>query len=495
MPQILKVSDLVKRLKAGETREQIFLDSAGGVKAKLLGPRATVRAVDEANRTIDFVISSEAIDRYDSTLALGGWQLDNYLRNPVVLWGHDDQTPAIGRGPNTRAQGKLLVSSAEFAPREIYPLADTVYQLLKAKFLNAASVGFLPLDFEWSNDEDRPYGIDFKSQDLLEWSVVNIPANPDCLVQARSTGIDTAPLIAWAERLLDQDGMTVVPRDELVALRRAAGAPELFVPRFLTSRARPKPAATRDPADGDAAKWECGAVRGLPVEDDDSWDGAAAEAAIFTACGFDGDKPDTAKARQAFLAVDTSAPEKRGSYKLPFVKIVSGEMKASKTGLHAAASRLPDTDIPQSVKDEAEKVINAYKAKIDAADKGDKSLRASVRAALLFVATGTPIENVVDVIIKLFEPKRRAGRVLSKANEDKLREAHDHCIAACDRLMHVIDQNTADGGAGDPADGTADPGDGPASEDPEQNAVRLESQRQRAKVLKLKGAPARSAAA
>jgi HK97 family phage prohead protease len=212
-------------LKAGEKREDIFLDANGAVKAKLIGPRAVVRDVgDEDSRAIDFVISTESIDRYDSTLSLGGWKLANYRRNPVVLWGHDDCTPAIGRSFNIRTEGGLC-SSVEFAPPEVYPLADTIYQLLKKKFLNAASVGFIPLAYQWSNDESRPYGIDFEEQELLEWSVVNIPANPDCLVQARSAGIDCGPIVKWAERALDRGGMAVVSRAELEELRKSAGAP------------------------------------------------------------------------------------------------------------------------------------------------------------------------------------------------------------------------------------------------------------------------------
>ena len=47
-------------------------------------------------------------------------------------------------------------------------------------------------------------------------------------------GIDTKPLIAWAERALDQGGMTLIPRAEIEALRKAAGAPAVYeVPPFL----------------------------------------------------------------------------------------------------------------------------------------------------------------------------------------------------------------------------------------------------------------------
>jgi HK97 family phage prohead protease len=227
MPQILKPLDVAKRLKAGEKREDIFLDANGAVKAKLIGPRASMRAVDEDSRTIDFVISTEAIDRYDSTIKLGGWKLANYRRNPVVLWGHDDYTPPIGRG-GVRTEGNALCSTVEFAPPDIYPLAETIYQLTKARFINSASVGFMPIDYEYSNDDSRPYGVDFTEQELLEWSIVSIPANPECLVQARSAGIDCSPLIGWAERALDRGGFLVIPLAELEALRRGAGAPTLL---------------------------------------------------------------------------------------------------------------------------------------------------------------------------------------------------------------------------------------------------------------------------
>ena len=54
---------------------------------------------------------------------------------------------------------------------------------------------------------------------------------------ARSLGIDTKPLIAWAERALDQGGMTLIPQDELESLRKAAGAPAVYeVPSFLPKR-------------------------------------------------------------------------------------------------------------------------------------------------------------------------------------------------------------------------------------------------------------------
>ena len=94
------------------------------------------------------------------------------------------------------------------------------------------------------------------------------------------------------------------------------------------------------------------------------WDGPAAQKAVFDACGFDGDKPDLAKARKAFLAYDASDPKKRGSYKLPFATIKDGRMTAVAAGIRAAASRLSQTDIPDDVQKSARAVIDEYEGKM-----------------------------------------------------------------------------------------------------------------------------------
>jgi HK97 family phage prohead protease len=228
MPQLLKPSDVAQRLKAGETPEAIF-GAPGARTAKAIGVEASIAAAD-AERSVDFAISTGALDRYNSTIAVKGWQLANYSKNSVVLWAHDDSIPAIARAETTRIDGDRLRSRAVFADRDTHPLADTIFRLVKAKFINAASVGWIPLKWQFVDEEGRGFGIDYLEQELLEWSVVNIPANPECLVEARSFGIDTSPLMVWAERALDQGGMSVIPRAELEALRRAAGAPTVARP-------------------------------------------------------------------------------------------------------------------------------------------------------------------------------------------------------------------------------------------------------------------------
>lgn len=115
------------------------------------------------------------------------------------------------------------------------------------------------------------------------------------------------------------------------------------------------------------ASWTCSASTAYPVDADAEWSGLAAEASIFSAWGWP-DNPEPAKAAKCFLAHDSSAPELKGSYKLPFAVVRSGKPVAIAAGIRAAASRLSSTDIPDDVKAKARSVIDAYEKKAGMGD-------------------------------------------------------------------------------------------------------------------------------
>jgi phage head maturation protease len=64
-----------------------------------------------------------------------------------------------------------------------------VFRLIKAGYIKAGSVGFAPLKFSFAEDSDRAFGIDFHEQELLEFSIVPIPANAHALVQLQAKGL------------------------------------------------------------------------------------------------------------------------------------------------------------------------------------------------------------------------------------------------------------------------------------------------------------------
>lgn len=177
-----------------------------------------IKVVEDDSLQIDFLISTDSVDRYGDTVEQTGWDLKNYKKNPVVLFGHDGSSPPVAKciPRSLKIDRGGLFATAEFMSRDMYSFSFMIYQMYAKGFLKATSVGFAPKEWTFVEDNDRPFGIDFKEQELLEFSCVPIPANPEALIQAKSLGIELSPLKEWAEKTLDTWGKhkgLLVPRE------------------------------------------------------------------------------------------------------------------------------------------------------------------------------------------------------------------------------------------------------------------------------------------
>lgn len=144
----------------------------------------STRAEKVGDRQYKFVISDETKDRHGTVIKVDGWKLDNYKKNPIVLFQHNsyssDPDMVIGRSEVSISDNKL-VAILTLEPEGDNPIADKLAKKLDFGTINTASVGFNP--FEWSmgvstlgEDLDTFF---FRDQDLLEWSLVVIPSNPN----------------------------------------------------------------------------------------------------------------------------------------------------------------------------------------------------------------------------------------------------------------------------------------------------------------------------
>lgn len=165
---------------------------------------------DTGMHDIKFVISTGTLDRDDDVIDSSGWDVENYKKNPVVLFGHDYRSLPVAKAMEIGVEDDALVAVDRFTPKEIHPFGYMVYELVRGKFLRAASVGFKPTLYVF-NDEHKGY--DFSEQELLEHSIVPVPSNPEALMAASACGIDMAPMKSWAEKILDDD-----PEKDRVAL-------------------------------------------------------------------------------------------------------------------------------------------------------------------------------------------------------------------------------------------------------------------------------------
>lgn len=145
-------------------------------------PSVSLRAVNEKTRTASFVFSDETEDREGDRISAAGWEIRDFLRNPVALYGHNSSALPIGRALNLRASGPRLIGDIQFIPPEISSFADQVFKMVKGGYLQAVSVGFMPIEWRWAKEPSRIGSLDFNRQALLEISVVTIPANQRALL-------------------------------------------------------------------------------------------------------------------------------------------------------------------------------------------------------------------------------------------------------------------------------------------------------------------------
>ena len=138
------------------------------------------KAADGENVKISYVASTDAIDRYGDVVSQN-WELESYKRNSVILWNHDQMAPPIGRALSVDVvDGKLMID-VEFDMAD--PHAAMIARKAQAGFINAVSVGFQPIEMtprsELPKDHKAygPEGVFYQRSELLELSVVTVPAN------------------------------------------------------------------------------------------------------------------------------------------------------------------------------------------------------------------------------------------------------------------------------------------------------------------------------
>jgi HK97 family phage prohead protease len=151
-----------------------------------------VEADATEDRTVRFVASDESVDRYGDVIAADGWQLKSFRDAPRFLWNHDYNSP-IGTVPEIEVRGTRLLARAKFEAMGVFrALSDSLWEMVKAGILNTVSVGFTVgnekgLDYDLIYDDDeRVTGYRYLRPELLELSLVTVPANPNAIALGRS---------------------------------------------------------------------------------------------------------------------------------------------------------------------------------------------------------------------------------------------------------------------------------------------------------------------
>lgn len=149
-----------------------------------------VKSFDDENYTMDVVANSGQVDRWNEILVAEGCDWENFMKNPVFLWGHDDWSFPVGKVTKIWVdENEGLMETVQFAVKEDPVRAATCWKLFRGEYLNAVSVRFWPqetISYEDDSAEFKETGCrrKYTEWELLETSAVNIPCDPLALRKA-----------------------------------------------------------------------------------------------------------------------------------------------------------------------------------------------------------------------------------------------------------------------------------------------------------------------
>lgn len=143
-------------------------------------------------------ISTAGVDRDSDIVEPSGAELDSYRRNPVVLYGHDHRSIPIGATTKIESTARGLRASWRWLEGDEF--AGRVKNAWTQGVLRAASIGFKPIAYEPRSGG----GVTFTKWELLEWSVVAVPANPEATRALKAFGL--APDEVESVLMLDDGG-------------------------------------------------------------------------------------------------------------------------------------------------------------------------------------------------------------------------------------------------------------------------------------------------
>ena len=135
-----------------------------------------------------FVLSDQSVDRMGDIIMADGWKLSNFKRNPIALGFHRNDF-IVGTWKDVRIENSELRGRLELAPEGTSPRIDEIRRLVDAGILRAVSVGFRPLKHEPLDAEEPWSGARFLEQELVECSLVSVPANANAIAVAKSLQI------------------------------------------------------------------------------------------------------------------------------------------------------------------------------------------------------------------------------------------------------------------------------------------------------------------
>jgi len=157
--------------------------------------------VSESDRTVTHVVTTDHVDRSKEVVMPDGIDLTKYRANPVVLLEHGKSEYPLPIGKNIWIKRSLhgakrgLIAKTKFADTE---MGRECMSLYAEGILSAWSIGLLVRDQGPMTPTERQSRSDWvadgcrnviRTSEMIEYSVVRVPANPEAITIAKNKGL------------------------------------------------------------------------------------------------------------------------------------------------------------------------------------------------------------------------------------------------------------------------------------------------------------------
>ena len=340
-----------------------------------------VRAMDTEAHTFEFIANSGQVDRVGEVLNPKGCNYDNWLKNPMILWAHDDWGLPVGKGLDLWVDKTDGVVGKGMWASEVSDFAALVEELYEGRFLNGFSVRFIAYsweDFDQGSEEFKS-GIwrRYNDWELLEISVVDIPCDPRALRKAWDGG-DRGELRSMIQKAIDLRPDKREQQLDLLSSRSSVGSRAVTLVQSKGDIPYKKfPLADED------APWSFSADDGDALVEDGGWK-------LYGQCHSWKD-PDL-------------DPETKAAYKLPKQKLIDGTVKTVWRGVAAAMARLlSSAGIPEDDRKAVYNLLAKYYAEFEKPVPEFKSYGPMDAVVAAFAIEG------IGELMRMLEPYIRKG--------------------------------------------------------------------------------------
>lgn len=214
--QIISIDEFLSSRKGATKGDVLFKASKPGAPASW----------NPETRSARFVMSAQVIDRDRDVVMVAGIDTKNFVDNPIALLNHRYDHP-IGTWPKLYKMTDALEGDVVISGDPAIPEAIKAGALVSSGIVRSCSIGFIPRTVKRRLLENgEPTNIwEILECELVECSIVSIPANPMALAKSSAGGeelIMCRDLIAEVLDAYVKDPATglIVPKAEFEAAHK-----------------------------------------------------------------------------------------------------------------------------------------------------------------------------------------------------------------------------------------------------------------------------------